>query len=359
MAETRAWARNCRTIASALVAVRLYSSTSQSIARAAASSSFVKSRRAGASAAAPPPSARPEASGILFAFQRGTVGSLVAGPFGLRLQQIGLQQPHRPAVEHEDIADVQPLDEALLHLADVPPRAPSPAPCSPTRSCRRSGRNRAPRADAACRRRPFSPHDLAEDRRVLLLQRSAAAFEIAQHLLEFFAASDRDRDKRAATELEHLVLGPVAAHGQSRRCAAPARRPRRCGMRTGSRLRASIIRAVTAHSTRSLMLEATRTARLVSLTRMAGAPEPLQRARHALRRGDHDDEIDEADVDAHLQAGRADDRAQLALLQPVLHVEPDLPVERGVVHLDLARAAWAGCCFSRMADALRAAARVA
>jgi hypothetical protein len=90
---------------------------------------------------------------------------------------------------------------------------------------------------------------------------------------------------------------------------------------------------------------------------VARPAQPLQGARHALGRGDHHDEVDEADVDAHLQAGRADHGAQFALLKPVLHVEPDLPVERRVVHLDL-RGELRQNALQLQPDVLRTAARV-
>ena len=90
---------------------------------------------------------------------------------------------------------------------------------------------------------------------------------------------------------------------------------------------------------------------------VAGAAESLQRARDAFRRGDHDDEIDEADVDAHLKAGGADHGAELALLEAVLDVEADLAVERGVVDFDLA-AELGQDLLEAMADALGAAAGV-
>ena len=74
-----------------------------------------------------------------------------------------------------------------------------------------------------------------------------------------------------------------------------------------------------------------------AVERMAGAPDPLNRARDAFRRRDHHHEIDRADIDPHFQARRANDRAQFAVLQPVLHFEPHAAIERGVMDLDLRR----------------------
>ena len=69
--------------------------------------------------------------------------------------------------------------------------------------------------------------------------------------------------------------------------------------------------------------------------RMSGAADALDRARNAFRRRHHDDEIDRADVDPELETGRANDRAQFAILQPVFDFEPHTAIERGVMGFDL------------------------
>ena len=57
---------------------------------------------------------------------------------------------------------------------------------------------------------------------------------------------------------------------------------------------------------------------------VAGAADALQRDRDRSRRADLADQIDRADVDAELERGGGHDRLQLAALQPLLGVEPEL-----------------------------------
>src|SRR5213075_1598064 len=75
----------------------------------------------------------------------------------------------------------------------------------------------------------------------------------------------------------------------------------------------------------------------VAVERMTGAPDPLDGARHTFRSRDHDHEIDGSDVDPHLQTGRANNGAQLAVLQSIFDFEAHAAVERGMVNLDLGR----------------------
>ncbi len=70
-------------------------------------------------------------------------------------------------------------------------------------------------------------------------------------------------------------------------------------------------------------------ARLAHL--VPGAPDALQPARHGTGRLDLDHEVHGAHVDAELQRGRGDDRAERARLQGVLHLQSLLPRERSVV----------------------------
>ncbi len=51
--------------------------------------------------------------------------------------------------------------------------------------------------------------------------------------------------------------------------------------------------------------------------RMPRTPHPLEKFRNAARRSDLADQVDETDVDPHLQRGRGDDRFQLSRLQPL------------------------------------------
>ncbi len=64
-----------------------------------------------------------------------------------------------------------------------------------------------------------------------------------------------------------------------------------------------------------------------AIQRMTGTTNTLNGARYAFRRCHHHDEIDGTDVDSQLQAGRAHHRAQLAIFQTVLHLQPHTAVE--------------------------------
>ena len=64
---------------------------------------------------------------------------------------------------------------------------------------------------------------------------------------------------------------------------------------------------------------------------MAGAPDALQEARDRARRADLADQVDLADVDAELERGGRHQRLELAVLEPLLGVEPLLLGEAAVV----------------------------
>ncbi len=64
---------------------------------------------------------------------------------------------------------------------------------------------------------------------------------------------------------------------------------------------------------------------------VAGAPHPLQRAGHRGRRGDLDDQVDQAHVDAQFQAGGGHHAAQFARLQGLLDVAALLLGDRAMV----------------------------
>ena len=65
-----------------------------------------------------------------------------------------------------------------------------------------------------------------------------------------------------------------------------------------------------------------------------GAADPLQQARGALRRADIDDQIDVAPVDAEIERGGRDHRAQPAGRHRVLDLAPLADVERAVMQRD-------------------------
>jgi hypothetical protein len=64
---------------------------------------------------------------------------------------------------------------------------------------------------------------------------------------------------------------------------------------------------------------------------VAGAPDPLEPARHGLRRLDLDDEVDGAHVDPQLERRRGDEAGNLAFLEQLLDLEPLLAGQRAVV----------------------------
>src|SRR5205085_4669506 len=74
-----------------------------------------------------------------------------------------------------------------------------------------------------------------------------------------------------------------------------------------------------------------------AIERMTGTTDPLNRARDSFWSGHHDHEINRANVDPHLEAGGANDGAQVAVLEPVFHFEPDAAIERRVMDLNLRR----------------------
>ena len=67
---------------------------------------------------------------------------------------------------------------------------------------------------------------------------------------------------------------------------------------------------------------------------VAGPAHALQGARDAFGGGDHDHEVDGADVDAELEGGGADDGAEFAAFEAILDLEADGAVEGGMVNLD-------------------------
>ena len=68
--------------------------------------------------------------------------------------------------------------------------------------------------------------------------------------------------------------------------------------------------------------------------RVPGATDPLQQRRDRARRAELADQVDAADVDAELERGGGDQRAQLAGLEPALGLEALIARERPVVRGD-------------------------
>ena len=64
---------------------------------------------------------------------------------------------------------------------------------------------------------------------------------------------------------------------------------------------------------------------------VAGAADPLERRGDVARRLELHDQVDRADVDPELERRRGDERAQLAVLQAVLGLEPRAARQRAVV----------------------------
>ena len=64
---------------------------------------------------------------------------------------------------------------------------------------------------------------------------------------------------------------------------------------------------------------------------VAGAPDPLQTARHGLRALDLDDEVDRAHVDSQLERRRRHETRDLAALQELLDLDALLARQRPVV----------------------------
>ncbi len=89
--------------------------------------------------------------------------------------------------------------------------------------------------------------------------------------------------------------------------------------------------------------------------RVAGAADALQEGRDRARRAELADEIDVADVDAELERGGRHQRLQLAALQPLLGVEPQLLGHAAVMRGDvrLRRGARTSCARDALGHAPR------
>ena len=177
--------------------------------------------------------------------------------------------------------------------------------------------------------------DLAEDAGVLLLERSAAAFQIVDDLVELLAREFRER-MSAPDQLEGLVGCDRRDRGQP---DDVLRDHVDRLLLHANRIERALAHPPRGHRRLDEIVDVRRheNAVAVPVQRMPGAPDALDRARDAFRRRHHHDQIDRADIDPHLEAGRANDGAQLAILQPIFNFEPHAAIERRVMRFDLLR----------------------
>ena len=182
---------------------------------------------------------------------------------------------------------------------------------------------------------PSSSAILPKSDGVLMLQRCAAAGEIFEHAIEFFAFQFAKR-KRAPHDRESLLDCDRSERGHA-----------------DDVLRENVVRLFqnldrVERALPDEMRGRSRFYEIVDVGRdehavaavvqgMSGAADALDGARNAFRRRHHHDEIDRADIDPQFEAGRANDRAQFAIFEPVLDLEPHTAIERGVMHFDLVR----------------------
>ena len=74
-----------------------------------------------------------------------------------------------------------------------------------------------------------------------------------------------------------------------------------------------------------------------SVQRMPGPADTLDRTRNPFRRRNHHDQIDRADVDSELEAGRTNDRPQFSILQTIFDLKPNTAIERSMMDFDRVR----------------------
>ncbi len=170
----------------------------------------------------------------------------------------------------------------------------------------------APDAALACLESVVIERDFSKDLGVLLAQRAPAASEIIEHVGELLRAQIAVW-MGAPNQLQRLIAGP------SRRAA---HRDKMLREDVEGRVRhANFVEMAAAgeeHGGAGLDEVADvgrhEHAAAHGVDIMSGATGALEGFAHAFRRREHDDEIDGADVDSELEAGRADDSAQLAAL---------------------------------------------
>ena len=247
-------------------------------------------------------------------------------------EEVGFDETDGAAVEDEDIADADVLHERFLDLAEV---AAAEADLD-----HRLGVDRADvlvevAGDARVREREVAggiDADLAENVFVVAFQGHAPAAEIPEDAIELGAIEAMKR-VAAADEGEGFVGGDGFEDGE-----------------TDERLGEDVERVLVDFN--GLELASRHHARgdsafgeIVDVAGdeqtlgdaahgVTGAADALKGAGDALGRGDHDDEIDGADVDAHFERRGTDDRAEFAAFEAVLDVEADAAIERSVVDLD-------------------------
>ncbi len=72
----------------------------------------------------------------------------------------------------------------------------------------------------------------------------------------------------------------------------------------------------------------------IFVQRMPGPADALDGARNAFRRRHHHDQIDCANIDSELEAGRANDGPQFAVLQAIFNFEANAAIKRSMMNLD-------------------------
>ncbi len=279
--------------------------------------------------------------------QVGGEGELRAAParhLGLRARRgadqhvdpLHAQQPPHLAAEDEGVAHLQLLDIALLDLADLAPR-PAAAGAQPQVQHRRAddGADIHPMTeDGLGVARPPAPvpglHDAAEA--VVGLQRIAAGGDEIDHLLEVLPGQGRigrggarfvvegQKVEGLATGHAHHVLGQDVERALADRVAVEAV----FGHRLARGLALQHLEPAGGHQQGAGG----------DVQPMVGAADALHQARGAFRRGQLDDHVDRAPVDAEVEGGGADHRSELAPGHGRLDLAPLLGRERTVVQGD-------------------------
>ena len=178
-------------------------------------------------------------------------------------------------------------------------------------------------------------HDFAEGVAVVALERFAAAFEVTHDAIEFLP---RQRAKRITPA--HQRERFVGRHRfKNRETDEVLREDVEWVVVDFNRFERTTVHHAGGHGAFDEVVDVTRDEQPAAglAHGVTGATDPLQRAAHAFGRRHHDDEIDRADIDAHLKRRRTDDRAQLAAFEAILDLDAQRAVERGVVDFDLRR----------------------
>jgi len=259
-------------------------------------------------------------------------GEGAVGGDDVRGEEVGFDEADGAAVEDEDIADADVLHEGFLDLTEV---AAAEADLD-----HRLGVDGADvlvevAGDARVREREVSggvEADLAEDVFVVAFQGHAAAAEIAENAIEL-GALEVVEGIAASDEGEGFVGGDGFEDGETDEGLGEDVE--------GVFVNLDGLELASGHhacgdGAFGEIVDVARDEETLgdAAHRVAGAADALKGAGDAFRGGDHDDEIDRADVDAHLERGGADDGAELAALEAVFDVETNAAVEGGVMNLD-------------------------